>query len=188
MYKKLEYKHLSSFTSTEGYWSTSDCVDVAVDILNLTGAKHMLEIGFNIGYSAAIWLSSGINTLIILDIGYHKDTLPAIRATAKTYSDKTILWCIADSTSEDAKNLDIESIDIAFIDGEHTYEASLSDSYLSIHYGANWLVYDDVIENHPNGIDKAIDSLVNLNIIEVIKTYDMTWTEQGKVVLCKVIK
>jgi predicted O-methyltransferase YrrM len=188
LYKKLEYKHLESFTSTEGYWSNTDCIEVAKDILEITKAKQMLEIGFNIGYSAATWLSSGIDILIVIDIGNHVDTLPAIRKTAHTFSDKKVYWWIGDSTSDQAKDLDIEHIDIAFIDGEHTYNAALSDSYLSIYYGADWLVYDDVIENHSNGIDRAVDKLRLDGKIEVVKHYFMSWTGQGEVILCRVIK
>jgi predicted O-methyltransferase YrrM len=72
MSDKLVYEHLKQFTSTEGYWSTTDCITVAKDIVEITNAKTMLEIGFNIGYSAAIWLELGIEDLIALDIGYHR--------------------------------------------------------------------------------------------------------------------
>jgi predicted O-methyltransferase YrrM len=188
MSKSLYYKHLEPFKSTEGYWSTTDCVLVAVDILKKTGAKSMLEIGFNIGYSSAIWLDSGIDTLYIIDINNHKDTLPALNSTASFYLNKKIAWLLEDSTSETAKNWYIHPVDIAFIDGGHTYETSLSDSYLSMSKGAKWLVYDDVIENHSNGIWQTITELEAQNKIELICSYPMTWTGQGYVVLAKVLK
>jgi hypothetical protein len=146
----------------------------------------MLEIGFNIGYSASTWLSEGIEHLVVIDIGYHADTLPAIKATALAYKPKRLQWWIGDSTSQEAKELDIETIDIAFIDGEHTYRAAMSDSMLCIGYGVEWLIYDDVIENHTNGIHAAIQSLELAGTIEVAKRYPMSWTGQGEVVLCKV--
>lgn len=186
MYKPLVYEHLKPFRSTEGYWSTTACVDVAKDILDITQAKIMLEIGFNIGYSASTWLSHGIEHLIAIDIGYHPDTLSAIKATALAYKPKRVQWWIGDSKSPEAKELDIEEVHMAFIDGEHTYRAAMSDSQLSIEYGAEWLVYDDVIDGHSNGIASAIESLQAAGKIEVAKRYPMTWTEQGEVVLCKV--
>jgi predicted O-methyltransferase YrrM len=188
MSDKLVYEHLKQFTSTEGYWSTTDCITVAKDVLEITNAKTMLEIGFNIGYSAAIWLELGIEDLIALDIGYHSDTLPAIKATAKQYNTKKVLWWIGDSTSDEAKELDMPKIDMSFIDGEHSYRAAMSDSLLSIDYGADWLVYDDVIEFHSNGIDKVILELIQTNTIEIVKRYPMTWIGAGDVVLCKVVK
>jgi hypothetical protein len=79
-------------------------------------------------------------------------------------------------------------IDMSFIDGEHSYRAAMSDSLLSIDYGADWLVYDDVIEFHSNGIDKVIRELIQTNTIEIVKRYPMTWIGAGDVVLCKVVK
>lgn len=188
MNNKLSFEHLKQFRSTEGYWSTTDCVTVAQDILSITKAKSLLEIGFNIGYSASVWLESGIESIIVIDIGTHKDTLDAIQATALNFKDKSVQWWIGDSTSETAKNLDIDKIDLSFIDGEHTYRAALSDSYLSIDYGADWLVYDDVMPDSSNNIHAAIDKLERDGKIEVVKSYDMTWTGAGKVMLCKVLK
>ena len=188
MSDKLYFEHLKDFSSTEGYWSTSDCVVVAKDILNRTSAKSMLEIGFNIGYSAAIWLESGIETLAIIDINHHKDTETAIRNTITNYFFKDVRYILADSTSETAKTWQISNIDIGFIDGGHTYDICLSDSYLAISKGADWLVYDDVIENHQNGIWNTITELEEKNIIEVICSYPMTWAGNGYVVLAKVVK
>lgn len=188
MSNKLVYEHLKDFTSTEGYWSTTDCIDVAKDILTITNAKSMLEIGFNIGYSASTWLENGIEHLVVIDIGYHSDTIPAIIATATHYNTKKVEWWIGSSLSDDAKELDIPKVDVSFIDGEHSYNAALSDSLLSLGYGADWLVYDDVIEGHSNGIDQAIDKLLIEGKIEIVKRYFMSWIGQGEVVLCKVLR
>lgn len=188
MSDRLYYEHLKHFKSSEGYWSTTECVQVAKDIISRTSSRTMLEIGFNIGYSASTWLENGIDHLIVLDIGTHADTLPAIKATALHYKPKRVQWWIGDSTSSEAKELDIPKIDIAFIDGEHTYRAAMSDSLTSIAYGADWLVYDDAIEGHPNGIYKAIIDLERDNKIRVIKRYFMSWIGEGEVILCKVNK
>lgn len=184
---KLYFEHLKDFTSDEGYWSTTECNIVAKDILQKTKAKSMLEIGFNIGYSASVWLESGISTLAIIDINNHKDTEAAIFATQKQYSDKHIMWLLEDSTSEKAKNWVIPEIDMAFIDGGHSYDVCMSDSLLSINKGAKWLVYDDVIENHSNGIWDVITELEEKNIIETECSYPMTWVGSGYVVLAKVV-
>jgi predicted O-methyltransferase YrrM len=182
------FNHLKEFTSTEGYWSSTDCVEIAKEVINITKAQSLLEIGFNIGYSASMWIEAGISNLVIIDINNHRDTLPAIRATAQNYKDiSKVSWWIGDSKSEEAYELDLPKIDMCFIDGEHSYNAALNDSWLGIHYGAKWLVYDDVIENHVNGISEVISYLERIKAIEVVKTYPMTWTEQGSVVLCRVL-
>jgi predicted O-methyltransferase YrrM len=184
---KLQYDHLRKFSSSEGYWSTIDCIKVANSIIDITKANSMLEIGFNIGYSAATWIQSGIKTLYIIDINYHPDTEAALHATKETFTDVHVDWLLANSTHQIAKDWIIPTVDMAFIDGEHTYEATFSDSMLSIEKGAKWLAYDDVIEGHSNGIHAAIVKLEEQGLIDLIQAWPMTWTEQGYVVLVKVL-
>jgi len=183
---KLNFDHLKVYGSTEGYWSTTDCLKVAGDIIKTTSAKSMLEIGFNIGYSASCWLNSGITDLFIIDIGMHSDTLSALESTKKHYYTCNVNWIISDSKRVDLSLL--PDVDISFIDGEHSYEAVLSDTALSISKGVSWLVYDDVIYNHENGIYAALQKLEEDNKISIEKVYPMTWTEQGYVVLAKHIQ
>jgi predicted O-methyltransferase YrrM len=183
---KLNFDHLKAYRSSEGYWSTTDCLKVAEDIIKTTSAKSMLEIGFNIGYSASCWLESGVTDLFIIDIGVHSDTIPALESTKKHYHNRTVDWIISDSKHVDPSLL--PNVDISFIDGEHSYEAVLSDTALSISKGVSWLVYDDVIYNHENGIYAALQKLEEDNKISIEKVYPMTWTEQGYVVLAKPVQ
>ena len=184
--RALTFEHLKCFSSTEGYWSTVDCQLVARDVLDTSEAKSVLEIGFNIGYSASVWLELGINKLGIIDINNHEDTVPALYAVKEAYSDRKIDWVLCDSKSAQAKTLK-STYELAFIDGEHSYEAAYKDSLLSIDYGSKWLLFDDVIENHSNGIYDAITKLEEEQKIEIVKSYFMSWTNNGYVVLCKVV-
>jgi predicted O-methyltransferase YrrM len=187
MSNKLVYEHLKDFNSSEGYWSTTDCNLVAKDILDKTKAQRLLEIGFNIGYSASVWLENGITELYVIDINNHKDTESAILSTRDFYN-IPITYLLDDSTSQASKDWNIPKVDMAFIDGGHTYDIALSDSILAVSKGADWLVYDDVIENHQNGIWKAIEELEDKSIIELVCSYPMTWVGEGYVVLAKVLK
>lgn len=184
--RNLTFEHLKAFSSTEGYWSTTDCIKIAEHILEHTKATSMLEIGFNIGYSASVWIESGIKNIFFIDVNYHKDTVNALYAVKDTYKDCKIDWLLADSKTVSTEDIPID-IDISFIDGEHSYLAAKSDSILSIEKGANWLVYDDVIEDHPNGIWQAITELEDEGKIKLEYSYPMTWIGQGYVVLCKVL-
>jgi len=180
------FKHLEPFSSDEGYWYSTDCIAVAEDILQTTKAVNMLEIGFNIGYSASIWLSSGIEKLYVIDINRHKDTEAALLATKNFYSDKLVQWWLLDSTSELAKNIKFTDIDIAFIDGAHDYDAVISDIELCLATKCKWLVFDDVHYEGVNTVYPAIKHFIDKNAIVVEKEYDMTWYQVGKVLLCKV--
>lgn len=188
MSNKLYFKHLEFFTTGEGYWSGSECIDIGKDILNITEAKTMLEIGFNIGYSASVWLQEGIDNLYVIDINNHKHTLPALIATKEYYKDKNIQWWLLNSKSREAHNIPLPKIDIAFIDGEHSFEGISNDCLLALNAGASWLVIDDYWIRDINGIVEVIDELVARNILQIVKKYPMTWIGQGEVVLCKVIR
>ena len=187
MVDKLYFEHLKNFSSSEGYWSTTDCIEVAKDILKVTKSKAMLEIGFNIGYSASVWLDAGIETLAIIDINTHRDTYAAILATNEAYPEKNITWLLKDSTSEEAKNWTLPDIDIAFIDGGHDYATCMSDSLLSITRKAKWLVFDDVRESSNNGVWQVISNLEKNKKISIENKYPMTWVGNGNVVLSKVL-
>lgn len=188
MTTNLYFEHLAQFNTIEGYWSGKECVQIGKEVLEITKAKTMLEIGFNIGYSASIWLQEGIDSLYIIDINNHKDTLPAMEATKKYYSNKTIKWWLLDSKSEEAKQIELPPIDIAFIDGEHSFAAITNDCNLAINAGAKWLVIDDYVRPGVNGIVEVIEDMIANNTIEVLRRYPMSWVGQGEVLLCKVNK
>lgn len=182
------FKHVENFTTSEGYWHSSDCIAIGQDILHITQAKTMLEIGFNIGYSAAIWLSNGVQKLYVIDINNHKDTESALKATKTHFSDKEVYWWLISSTSEDAKAIQFDKLDAAFIDGAHDFDAVISDIQLSIDAGADWLIFDDVHYESVNTVYPAIKTYIDSNKIIVEKEYAMTWYGIGKVLLCKVVK
>lgn len=188
MSNKLYFKHLENFNTTEGYWSGKECVTLAREVLDITKAKTMLEIGFNIGYSASTWLQEGIDNLYIIDINNHKDTLSALNATKEYYKDKNIYWWLLNSKSKEAHEIALPTIDIAFIDGEHTFEGITNDCALAISAGASWLVIDDYLRLGANGIVEVIDDLVEKKVLQVVKRYPMTWIGQAEVLLCKVVK
>ena len=171
----IKFDHLKTFTSKEGYWHTVGYFDIAKDIINTTNINSMLEIGFNIGYSANIWLQSGIDRLYIIDINFYDDTIPALQATMNfpDYDNKEIRAWIGDSTSVLAYNIeDFENVECTFIDGYHNYINVLLNSYLAINYGSKYIVYDDVHkEMLGDHVYKAILKLESLGLIELVKEY-----------------
>ena len=192
--EKIKFKHLESFTSKEGYWDTLGCIDIAKDIIEITNIKSLLEIGFNIGYSANIWLQNGIEILYVIDINFHEDTLPAIKATLNypDYYNKEIRIWLGDSLTPVAFDIkDFNLVDATFIDGHHSYIAVLLNTYLAINYGSKYIILDDVDENDLDSnmsIYKAYNKLVDLGLIELIKKYKMESTGgNGYIYLCKTL-
>lgn len=175
MRDKIYFEHLKNFTSSEGYWDYVEYIDIAKDIINTTNINSLLEIGFNIGYSANIWLQNGIDTLHVIDINMHPHTIAAAEATIALpeYKDKNIKIWLGDSTSPQAFTLEqIGDVDATFVDGAHNYENVLLNSYLAINYGSKYIIYDDVHKDmRTNNIFLAILKLEKLGLIELIKEY-----------------
>ena len=52
-----QYPHLAKFTTTEGHWHDRNVFRPTIqDLYNKYNVKSILEIGFNIGYSASMFL------------------------------------------------------------------------------------------------------------------------------------
>ena len=61
------------------------------DIYNQYKVESILEIGFNIGYSASMWLEfdpDKKSTLTSVDIGIHADTVKAAEAVKNLHGDR----------------------------------------------------------------------------------------------------
>lgn len=182
----LIYKHLETFTTTEGYWNDKECLNIAKDILNVTKGKNLLEIGFNIGYSSAVWLESGIETLYIIDNNRHSDTVKAIQSTIDTFKAKNIKSWLLDSASQEAHQLIFENLDIIFIDGDHSESGIKNDLKLAFNTGAKWVVIDDYVAAGVNGIYEYVNKLLVEKKLTLIKKYECTWIGQGFILLCKI--
>lgn len=120
------------FTNLEGYCYT--CPSQVLDLQNLcsnSNIKQIMEIGFNAGHSAHLFLSSNLNAeLVSFDIGIH-DYIPS----AKMFIDKnypqrhTLIYGDSHLTIPEfiEHNGNNKKFDLIFIDGSHDYEKSKSD-------------------------------------------------------------
>lgn len=91
------------------------------------GKKHILEIGFNAGHSAALFLEANPDVRVVsVDIGYHNYTRACFLHLLERYGDRITLIL------EDSKNIPLLDLPSAFFDGVHV------DGY----HGDDYYMYD----------------------------------------------
>ena len=129
---------LNVHASKEGYWGcqgngADPFKPVVEEIYKLHEINSMLEIGFNIGCSATMWLEwhpTKSNKLVSIDICNHKDTLAAVETVKARYGDR--FEFIKTSSLEARDLLEGYKFDAAFIDGDHSAYAVRSDTLLAL--------------------------------------------------------
>lgn len=127
---------VESFLNSRGFYAfeghTQLCPQKVFDLINLTNKPHIniMEIGFNAGHSAEIFLQNNKNlTLTSFDLGGHTYV-----STAKEYIDATypnrhtlILGDSRETIPYYLKNNKDIKFDFIFIDGGHEYEIAKTD-------------------------------------------------------------
>ena len=180
-----QYPHLANFKTTEGHWHDRNVFrPIIQDIYSKFNVKSILEIGFNIGYSASMWLEfdpDNKSSLTSVDIGIHKDTVSAASAVKNLHGDR-FSFILSDSKKV-KQQLTGKLFDIAFIDGDHSNIGVASDIRLCIDLQVPLLLFDDYwTYSDTNAIKKVCDQFVEMKKLSLIKVYDLD-LEQPKVAL-----
>ena len=175
----MQYQHLANFSSPEGYWHDRNIFrHVVQDIYSRISPETMLEIGFNIGYSASMWLEFDPDQklkLTSVDIGIHKDTVKAADAVKNLHGDR-FEFILCDSRKVKPQ-LEGRLFDIAFVDGDHNADGVRNDIQLCLDLGIPYLVVDDWHEldhegQHGNSVRPTCEEAFK-NKLSLIKVYDL---------------
>ena len=181
----MQYQHLANFNSVEGYWHDRNVFRPTIqDIYNKHNIKSILEIGFNIGYSASMWLEFDVDkksTLTSVDIGIHKDTVKAAEAVKNLHGDRfEFILCDSKKVKNHLKD---RLFDLAFIDGDHSAVGVHADIQLCMILQIPLLLFDDYwTDSDTNPIRGVCDQFVKDKKLSLVKVYDLD-TEQPKIAL-----
>jgi len=120
-------KHLNDrgLTVTEGY-SQQNPAQVQHLIRLCADAKTIMEIGFNGGHSADIFLKHSNATVVSFDLGSHDYVNAAKEYIDVTYPGRHTL-VVGDSTQTVPAFVGQETFDLIFIDGGHDYPIAKAD-------------------------------------------------------------
>mgnify|MGYP003632246198 CR=1 FL=1 len=153
---------------------SSDSIFTIKDICKITNPINILEIGFNRGNSALMWLENSNASLTSLDI---TDKPKSVSYLESTYKDRFTFRNMDSGQILAYKLLMTEPFDLVFIDGDHSYQAVKLDAENSIELNTKYIVFDDY--NHWSHGDD-IKMIINELPLEIVKEYD---TGSGQVLV-----
>ena len=127
-YSLDDYLNKNNCIITEGH--SQQClkqIELLKKIISNYYIKNVLEIGFNAGHSAEIFLKNNKQVnLTSFDLGYHDYTLSGKRYIDDTYPNRHTL-ILGDSLIQVPKYSENKKFDIIFIDGGHAYNVAYMD-------------------------------------------------------------
>ena len=159
-----------------GTVKTDRSVNVFREVLELTKAKKVFEIGFNQGVSSEIFLEAGVS-LHSVDIDKKCEKLMQSMKGDFTYEIKS-------STLLKAENY--ENFDLLFVDGGHTLSNLLNDLRFGVALGVPYILVDDYVSTGQLGyIRGVVDGSLKSMTYEVVEvyTYDATAGENKMALL-----
>ena len=151
-------------------------------IVNHKSINNVMEIGFNAGHSAELFLSSNKNiNLVSFDIGHHKYVNLGKEFIDKTYPNRhTLIIGNSLSTVPEYFKKENKKFDLIFIDGGHDYHVAKGDIFncKNLAHDKTIVVLDDTINNkdwncdYNNGPNRAWKEAKDSNMIKEIDSVD----------------
>jgi hypothetical protein len=136
------------------------------EIAEMVKPKSIFEIGFNIGYSAAMWLElTEAEYLFSIDISDKEETIKASQILKDRYGKRF------DFLSIDSYTFKVNpAFDMAFIDGGHSEHNVTYDLKMCVQANIKWLVMDDWQPNFGPGVQISVAKFD----LEVVKVWGNT--------------
>lgn len=180
----VDFYKKKNITQFEGYsQQVKEQIIFLKNIVNDESINNIMEIGFNAGHSAELFLSSNKNiNLVSFDIGSHNYVNIGKEFIDKTYPGrhKLIIGNSLDTVPEYVK--EEKKFDIIFIDGGHDYHVSKNDllNCRQLSHEKTIVILDDTMNNNDwiktwnYGPNRAWKESKESNLIKEIESIDFS--------------
>lgn len=181
-----EYLKSKNIEKLEGYsQQVPEQVDFLKTLVSNPSIKNVMEIGFNAGHSAEIFLSENENIhLVSFDLNYHDYVKIGKQYIDETYPGRhTLITGNSNITVPEYCETNIDKkFDIIFIDGNHVYPVPMNDIFncLPLAHKETILIMDDIIKTETwiktwnVGPNRAWKECLELGLIREIGHKDCT--------------
>tara|TARA_B110000037_G_C16937048_1_gene431092 strand:- start:110 stop:676 length:567 start_codon:yes stop_codon:yes gene_type:complete len=140
------------------------------DICKRTNPTSILELGFNRGASALMWLENSKATLHSVDIRTEAEVLKSTQYLIQSYPNRFTYTSFDHSLLPGVKSKYINKYDLIFIDGDHTKEAILRDTKIALTFNPKYIAFDDYFHRSHGQDTKDVIQEHNLEIISEYNT------------------
>lgn len=145
------------------YGSEAHLVKHFREVMFAVKPKSILEIGLNLGWSAALWLELTPAKVFSVDISDRDETIDAGTELQLRYPNRFnfLIW----DSGKAYRFLKRMFFDLAWIDGGHDERTVMEDIVLAIRLDIEYILFDDIYERYGPGVQKAIDNFPQLQLI-----------------------
>lgn len=134
------------------------------EVVEIAKPSAMFEIGFNMGWSAALWLELTGAIVHSCDISQKAETIRAAQVLTQKYQGRFHYY----NRNELNNSAFPAGWDMIFIDGGHLLEDVKEDIQFCLNWHTPYLVFDDIMPEFGQ-VQEAIDSFGNkLELIKVM--------------------
>lgn len=124
------------------------------EIVDIVQPKSIFEIGFNMGWSSALWLELCDAEVVSCDISFKEETVEAARVLEQRYS--RFKYVNRTMKADFFQAVLRREFDMAFIDGGHMFHDVTADLSLCLTMRIPYLAMDDWLPQYGE-IQKAVD-------------------------------
>jgi predicted O-methyltransferase YrrM len=164
-------------------WRFADIVAPSFkEILEISNPKSVLEIGFNAGCSALMFLS--INPELVYDSVDIEENEKSIEYLSNRFKD-FMFTQINSRLIDPVMFCFMSKYDLVFIDGDHSRDGVISDIEVSLKFNPEYVLFDDW--RHPSHDIEKIATEDYADKLEIVKVFEFNQCWQGySMALCKV--